>query len=201
MWFSKKTWAIYTAIAVVSATTTTPRIANFDDRKGSLVPAANAVEVYRSLLYKAFSISNKITGLGGVVAKSNPNFAVTSLLNGQTTQGTPTLTVDYPGSEATSFTFFSFYFGCVAPTVESAVGAAVQCSVLAAAFNSTNKEIAVASYTFTPPAANTLNAPLVQAVFPKTFTRLHNMAIVQTSPATPVLAVDDLELRSHLLLM
>lgn len=77
--------------------------------------------------------------------------------------------------------------------MEGVAGAAVQYSILVAGFDAANKEMASATYTFTPAATNLVNAPLIQAVLPKSFVGLHNATIVQSSPATKVLATDYLK--------
>lgn len=108
----------------------------------------------------------------------------------QLTRGTPTLTVDYPCSESQYFNFERFYFGCVTPTQQGAAQIAVQCSVLVAGFNAANKQVAVATYTITPPAANLAKAPMIEAQVPSGFVNLRNVTVVQSSPATQVLLMD-----------
>ncbi|KAI4131481.1 MAG: hypothetical protein LQ338_001223 [Usnochroma carphineum] len=155
---------------------------NFDDRQTSLLPGINQVGVYKGLFYNAFDLSNKGLGLGGVVAHSNPNVAVTTMVTSQALRSTPTLTVDYNNTNSIQFAFSSSYFGCNAPTAQGIASAAVQCSILVAGFNAANKEIDSATFTFTPPAKDLVSAPLIQAKLPSTFVGLHNVTIVQSSP-------------------
>lgn len=109
----------------------------------------------------------------------------------QLTRGTPTLTFDYPGSKSLYLNFERFHFGCVTPTQQGADQIAVQCSVLFAGFNAANKQVAVATYTFTTPVANVAKAPMIEAQLPSGFVNLHNVTIVQSSPATHVLLLDN----------
>ena len=159
----------------------------------SATPSLNAVGVEDQLFYNAFNVGEQDSGVSGLAAHSKPNVIFTTQVTAQTLRGTPTLTVSYPGSQVTSFNLQSFYFGCTVPSVQTLAGAATQCSILVAGFNAANKEVAVATYTFTPPATNMLNAPLIQAVLPSTFVWLHNVTIVQSSPTTQVLALDDVK--------
>ncbi|KAL9577646.1 MAG: hypothetical protein Q9212_006232 [Teloschistes hypoglaucus] len=163
----------------------------FDERNVSALPELNNVGIENGLFWSAWSISRKNTGIDGIAAHSFPKIAVTTTLTTQILNGTPTITVDYSGSKAIFFNFYSFWFGCVAPLAQSMGGAAVQCSISVAGFDANNKERAVASYTFTPKLGQELNAPMVQAVLPNTFVGLHNMTITQSNPTLQVLGIDD----------
>ena len=53
-----------------------------------------------------------------------------------------------------------------------------------------NKEVAVASFTFTPPT-NVLKAvPMIQAVLPSGFANVYNVTLIQTNPTVNALVVD-----------
>lgn len=86
--------------------------------------------------------------MGSIAAHTEPNLIVTSSEQ-QDLYGTPSLTVAEP---YTSFGLTDFWFACAAHTGESLVGLAAQCTVTVAGFErSSDKEVAVASFTFTPP--------------------------------------------------
>ncbi|KAI4282839.1 MAG: hypothetical protein L6R38_002640 [Xanthoria sp. 2 TBL-2021] len=171
----------------------TTLITQFDDRTAPLLPADPnvAVNVYRGLFYRAFNIRNLASPTSGSTPRTSPNGIPSSLVITQLTRGTPTLTVDYLGSKPLYFNFERFYFGCVTPTQQGAAQIAVQCSVLVAGFNAANKQVAVATYTFTPPVANVAKAPMIEAQLPSGFVNLRNVTIVQSSPATQVLLLDN----------
>lgn len=64
--------------------------------------------------------------------------------------GTPSLTVAEP---YTSFGLIDFYFGCESRTENTAADVPLQCTVTVAGFvSSSNEEVALASFTFTPTA-------------------------------------------------
>ncbi|KAL8707729.1 MAG: hypothetical protein Q9225_007715 [Loekoesia sp. 1 TL-2023] len=196
MWFPSTfiILSLYAIITVATATKVTSYTANFDDRTVVPSPLLNKVGLSKGLFYQVFDLSNKATGLSGVIPYSLPNAAGTTTTTNTLNATTPGLTVDYPNSKAISFDFYSFYFGCVVPTtVTGAVGVAVQCSILVAGFNAANTEIAVATFTFTPTAAKLVNAPMIQAKLPSSFVGLHNVTMVQSSPTTQVMLIDDLK--------
>ena len=74
---------------------------------------------------------------------------------------------------------------------------AVPCSIDVVGFDASNKEIATATFAFTPTAANLVHAPMVHAVLPKSFVGLHNATIVQSSPLTQVLLVDNVKYKLY----
>ncbi|KAI4086943.1 MAG: hypothetical protein L6R37_008372 [Teloschistes peruensis] len=163
----------------------------FTDRAVSLVPEANAVNVYRGLFYNAWDLINLESPVSGLAPHTEPNAIATSLVVAQAMNGTPTFTVDFPGSTSLFFDLFSFYFGCVLPTAQGVVQAAQQCSIIVAGFDTFNKERAVATFTFTPPTTNLLNPPMIQAILPSSFVGLHNVSLIQSNSITQVLLVDD----------
>lgn len=58
-----------------------------------------------------------------------------------------------PTTSESSFGLNDFWFGCGAYTGEAAVALAIECTISVAGFKDTsNQEVALASYTFTPPA-------------------------------------------------
>ena len=158
------------------------------------VPALNPVGVEEGLNFKAFLLSNKSSPVGGLAPHSPPNVAVTAFTAGQALQGTPTVTVE--GTKSVAFDISSFWFGCVTPTQQGVLGAAVQCSILVAGFNAANKEVTVATFPFTPTVENELDPPMIQAVL-ENFVGLHNLTIVQTSPVTQVVAIDNLLVKEY----
>ncbi|KAL8798244.1 MAG: hypothetical protein Q9182_006834 [Xanthomendoza sp. 2 TL-2023] len=131
----------------------------------------------------------------GVAAQSSPNAIATTTLVNQLIEGTPTITVDCPGSKSVAFDLKSFYFDCSTPTAPGAFQVAEQCSILVAGFNAANKEVASATFTFTALLENLTRAPMTQANFPSAFTGLHNATIVQKSSSTQVLLVDNVSYR------
>ena len=104
---------------------------------------------YESITYNAFSLINSSDSLvGSITPQSKPNLIVTSSEQ-QGLYGTPSLTVAEP---YTSFGLTDFWFACAAHTSESIVDVPTQCTVTVAGFErSSDKEVAVASFTFTPP--------------------------------------------------
>ncbi|KAL9578155.1 MAG: hypothetical protein Q9203_007198 [Teloschistes exilis] len=169
----------------------------FTDRAVSLVPEANAMNVYRGLFYNAWDLINLESPVSGLAPHTEPNAIATSLVVAQAMNGTPTFTVDFPGSTSLFFDLFSFYFGCVLPTAQGVVQAAQQCSILVAGFDAFNKERAVATFTFTPPTTNLLKPPMIQAILPSSFVGLHNVSLIQSNSITQVLLVDDPMYRLH----
>ncbi|KAL8806676.1 MAG: hypothetical protein Q9182_001204 [Xanthomendoza sp. 2 TL-2023] len=170
----------------------------YDDRTASVLPELNAVNVYKGLLYKAFDLSNFKSPASGSTPHTNPNVIATTLVTAQATRGTPTLTVDYPGTVSLAFDLISFYFGAVIPGGQTAAQTATQCSILVAGFDANNKEVATATFTFTPPPTNLIKAPMIQAVLDsQKFSNLHNVTITQTSPATQVLLLDNMKYKLY----
>ena len=73
------------------------------------------------------------------------------------------------------------------------VAKTVQCTITVAGFmKGSNKEIAVASYTFTPPLNVVGQVPMVKAVLPSTFIKVYNVTMIQDSPTTQALGLDNL---------
>lgn len=65
--------------------------------------------------------------------------------------------------------------------------------MLVAGFNAANKEVAVATYTFTPPVTNLAKTPMIEVRLPSDFVHLHNVTIVQSSPPNQVLLLDNVK--------
>ena len=130
----------------------------------------------------------------GVPAHSQPNAIVTAFEQ-QATNGTPSLTILYPGSCIKSFDLHSFYFGCPANTAATAADVAIQCTIFVAGFRN-DKEVAVATYTFTPPTPP-VDVPMIQAVLPGSFVELQNVTIIQDDPTLEVLAADNFVVTTH----
>ena len=67
----------------------------------------------------------------------------------QLTNGTPSVAVTVP---YTSWSLYDFWFGCVLRSSTPVVTQPLQCTVTVAGFvRNSGQEVAVASYTFTPP--------------------------------------------------
>ena len=64
--------------------------------------------------------------------------------------GTPTLTVDYPGSKVVAFDLIEFWFGGARPLSQGAADLAAQVTVIVVGFDAQNRWKAVADPTFTP---------------------------------------------------
>ncbi len=88
----------------------------------------------------------------------------------------------------------SFWFGCDADLDQGAANQAVQCTITLAAFTKGNdQEVAVASFTFTPPE-NVLEAvPMIQAVLPSGFENVYNVTIIQNDAEVIEFGIDNLE--------
>ena len=152
-----------------------------------VLAALNPVGIEDTIFFNAWAVDNQPPTVG-VPAHSQPNAIVTAFEQ-QTTNGTPSLTILYPGSMVKSFNLYSFYFGCPANTGASAVDVALQCTIDVAGFRN-GQEVAVASYTFTPPTA-AVDVPMIQAVLPGSFVNLQNVTIIQDDPTLEVLAADN----------
>ncbi|KAL8695840.1 MAG: hypothetical protein Q9224_003122, partial [Gallowayella concinna] len=157
----------------------------------------NKFSVYKGLCYKAWDPVNVGGPTPGVVAQSSPNAIATTTLINQLFDGTPTITVDYPGSKSVAMDFKSFYFGCSTPTGQGAFQAARQCSILVGGFNADNQEVESATFTFTAVVTNLLRAPMVKANLPERFARVRTVTIVQTDPLTQVLLLDNASYRLY----
>ena len=63
-----------------------------------------------------------------------------------------------------------FHFGCSLHTDESTAGAAVQCTITVAGFaKGSDQEVAVASFTFTPPVSPVTPVAMEHAELPDSF--------------------------------
>ena len=78
--------------------------------------------------------------------------------------------------------------------MEVAANQAVQCTVTLAAFKKAGmQEVAVASYTFTPPAGLLTNVSMIQAVLPSGFQNVYNVTVIENNPAVNGLGMDNLD--------
>lgn len=91
--------------------------------------------------------------------------------------GTPTFTIAPPYK---TFVLIDFYFGCPARTTESTANLDLQCTVTVAGFHPiTNQEVAVDSFTFTPPLGSTTPVPMMHAVLSSEFSQpLYNVTMI-----------------------
>ena len=151
------------------------------------------VTTYENLTYTAWDIPNLIgptvpAKVGGLAYKSPPNVISTTAAK-QRARGTASTTVASP---YTHFSLYDFYFGCDENTEEGAVVIAKQCTILVASFQKgSNKELASATFTFTPPLDPVGQVAQIQAVLPDTFHQpLYNVTIAM-SDATLRLQVDN----------
>lgn len=69
-----------------------------------------------------------------------------------------------------------------------------QCEITVAGFQKgSDKEIALASYTFSPPDDDLVGqVPMVEAVLPSSFSNVYQVTVIQNSPTTQSLGVDNL---------
>ena len=118
------------------------------------------------------------------------NRLVSNVLN-QKQYGTPSISVA-GNSKYHSFAPIDFYFGCTVFTTTAAATQATQCTVTVAGFvKNQGQEVAVASFTFTPPVSPVGPVPMQHAVLPDSFWRdLVNITLIQTEPTTTVLLFD-----------
>ena len=127
--------------------------------------------------------------MGGLASTSPPNRALTSS-DIQLLSGTASFAVAPPYK---SLGLLDFFFGCTARTGERAVVVASQCSITVAGFvRGNNQEVALASFTFTPPVSPVAPVPMIHAVLPSTFHKsLYNVTLVQNNPLLTIL-IDNL---------
>ena len=59
-----------------------------------------------------------------------------------------------------------------------------------------DQEVAVASFTFTPPTGQVL-VPMIEAVLPGDFVTLQNVTIIQDDPVMIMLVTDDFTVTTH----
>ncbi|KAG7006794.1 hypothetical protein G7Y79_00013g035660 [Physcia stellaris] len=149
-----------------------------------LKPGAVQIPVgtYKYLNYQAWSrplgaLSGVPVRVGGVATKSPPNLIYTSVDIQLQQKGTPSFTVVAPYS---TFGLFDFYFGCSTRTDEPTANAALQCTITVSGFvPKTNQEVAVASFTFTPPVSPVAPVPMMHAILPDSFHKgLSNVTII-----------------------
>ena len=151
-------------------------------------PALNPVGNEKGLFFNSWVI-NSATTVSGVVPHTLPNEIVTAIEQ-QATNGTPTIS---PVSPYKSFDLYSFYFGCPADSGEGSLGAAVQCTISVAGFQG-SKEVAVASFTFSPPIGVSpppTSVPMILAQLDTTFRKLTSVTMIQGTPAAEGIVADD----------
>lgn len=80
-----------------------------------------------------------------------------------------------------------------AVTGEPTANAALQCTIIVSGFvPNTNQEVAVASFTFTPPPSPVAQVPILHSILPSSFSNgLNNVTIIQDNKLA-VLLVDNL---------
>lgn len=104
--------------------------------------------------------------VGGLALVSPPNRIISQVQN-RLTNGTASFTVAKPYK---SLGLLDFFFGCTARTPEGTVALAAECTITVAGFlRGSDKEIALASFTFTPPPNPVTPVPMIHAVLPDTF--------------------------------
>lgn len=87
-----------------------------------------------------------------------------------------------------------FWFGCEADLDQGQAEVAVQCTITLAAFEKANdQEVAVASFTFTPPENVVKEAPMIQAVLPSGFENVYSVTIIQNNAEVVEFGIDNLE--------
>lgn len=154
----------------------------------------NPVGTYKYLKYQAWvlligAVTDVPVRVGGVATQSPPVRILTSA-DIQLQQGTSSFTVAAPYR---SFGLYDFYFGCQVRTGEPTANAALQCTITVSRFvPKTNQEVAVASFTFTPPLSPVDQVPMLHAVLPSSFSKgLNNVTIIQDNKLA-VLLIDNL---------
>ncbi|KAL6716655.1 hypothetical protein ACLMJK_006223 [Lecanora helva] len=158
--------------------------ATYDDLTS--VPAVgNPVGTYKGLTYEAFVVGGPPLGVslpsvGGVAAQSGHNYAVSEIVR-NVLNGTTSVVVASPYK---SVSLLDFYFGCSTATANGVVKEAIECTITVAGFQkSKNQEIALASYTFTPPVSPVKPVPMIHAVLPSTFHQaLYNITFANSNP-------------------
>lgn len=149
----------YASTAEVTANVSTPSPilerftdnVQFDNLTASAFSlVGSAVGTYEDITYNSFTlVDGADETVGGIATHTEPNDILTSSEQ-QATNGTPSLTITNP---YTSLGLVNFWFGCVAHTGEAVAGLALQCTITVAGFeSSSDEEVALASFTFTPPA-------------------------------------------------
>lgn len=187
------TYLLLHGMALTSYASTTEVTANFDNLTASALPVlGSGVGTYEGITYNSFSlVDNADETVGGVATHTEPNAILTSSEQ-QGTNGTPSLTIAKPYS---SLGLINFWFGCAAHTGEAVAGLALQCTITVAAFeSSSDEEVALASFTFTPPAVSVTTVPMIEAVLPSTFLLpgIEIVTIIQDDPTTEALLVDSI---------
>ena len=132
-------------------------------------------------------LTNAAGLVGGIVPHSETNFIGT--VPPPTASGTPNITVALP---YITFSLKSFWFGCEAITGQGFVSEVVQCTVTVAAFKK-GQEVAVASYTFTPPTEVVKQTPMIQAVLPKGFENVFTVTFAHNTPTVVGLGIDNIQ--------
>ena len=135
---------------------------------------------------------NEPSGVG--VSTHSPPNNIGSPGTIQAVNGTPSLSIP-AGSKIKSFDLSSFWFGCALNTVVGLAGKASQCTIDVAGFRK-GQEVAVASFTFTPPVTD-LSVPQIQGVLPDSFIALENVTIIQDDPVLNVLLADNFQVTTH----
>ena len=161
-------------------------LSQYDNIPASLTDTV--LGTYDGLTYNAI-VATGSTGstvaVGGIVKASPPMSALTSSQQ-QITNGTASFAVASPYK---SFGLLDFFFGCTVHTGEGAVSVASQCTITLAGFvRNTDQEVALASFTFTPPESPVAPVPMIHAVLPPSFQQsLFNVTITQSSALDAVL--------------
>lgn len=174
------------------ASTVTAKTATFDANYDNLTTTEAGppapLETYDFLAYSSFSVlSNSLDLEGGIAPHSEPIYV------GPDPQPTvtPSFAVVPPYK---TFSLKSFWFGCDADLDQGLANQAVQCTVTLAAFKeASDQEVAVASFTFTPPPNLVTQVPMIQAVLPDGFENVYSVTIVQNDPSVIGLGIDNLE--------
>ena len=142
----------------------------------------------KGLLFNSWSLNQ----LNILSLSDPPNNAIISGFDEQTKNGTAFIR---PVSPYKSVDLLSFDFALVAPTQEGTVGAPVQGTLTVAGFQG-NREVAVASYPFTPSVGTVVGGgslvKFIPAQLPSTFRRLTNITFQQNIQLLQVIVLDNL---------
>ncbi|KAM0805812.1 hypothetical protein BDR22DRAFT_906423 [Usnea florida] len=168
---------LFPLLILVTHTSSTALVRNatYDDLDATAL-IGNTITAYKNLTYNAWVVGTP-QNLGGVASESQPNSALTAI-DQQTLHGTPSFSVASPFK---SFSPLDFYFGCTLRTDEGVLGVATQCTITVAGFTAgNNKEVALASFTFTPPDSPVTPVSMIHAVLPDSFKMpLYNVTMIQ----------------------
>jgi hypothetical protein len=90
----------------------------------------------------------------------------------------PTITIDYDSSNATSFDLHNFWFGCALGAISSLAVPPVTCVVFAGGYDNTGRRVALQQVAFVPTNASSLTEAMVLATLNDNFKNLADVVFV-----------------------